>query len=123
MVKPEIIEQLQADLSRYQRVLGQAADTILEQDVSEYPIFVFHQQEQAPGIGIPMIDREQVQEPWSVHASTLEELAMKRLIEDEKLEAFRKVFKNPRQQLCLFVLHEDSAGFIFVPRTWRPTKD
>lgn len=115
MVDPEIIKQLQTDLAPYKTLMAKVADTILDQEVSSYPIMVLHRQQ--PEIGITVVDKEQQGGNWSVNASTLEEFAMKRLIEDEKLDTFRSVFKNPRKHLCIFVLHEDSAGFVFVPRS------
>ena len=37
------IEKLEAELKPYLEVMGKAADAILDQDVSLYPIFIVHQ--------------------------------------------------------------------------------
>ncbi|NJL74410.1 MAG: hypothetical protein HC892_04545 [Saprospiraceae bacterium] len=36
---------LEIELISYKEVLGKAADTVLDEDVSKYPIFVAHQEE------------------------------------------------------------------------------
>ncbi len=114
MTTEEKLFKLRADLQPYRSLLGQAADTVLEQDVSSYPIFVVHRQ--AVSIGLPVITRAVGGPEWSIHISTLEELATKRVIGMEKVDNFRQVYKNPEEFLCLFVLIEEGAQFVFIPR-------
>lgn len=106
---------LQKDLTPYLTMLGAAADTILDQDVSRYPIFVVHQLPELE-IGIALLQAQPPQPNWSVQASTLEELATKRLIEMGKVDHFREIYKNAQEFLCLFVLTPTDANFVFLPR-------
>ena len=108
------LAQLQQDLDPFRTLLGKAADTILDEDVSSYPIFIVHQQSIA--LGIPVVQRTDEGSSWSIHASTLEELATKQVIGMEKVDDFRKVYKDPAEYLCLFVLYAKEAQFIFLPR-------
>lgn len=105
---------LEKELAVYGPILGQAADTIVEKEVSDYPIFVVHQQEF--DAGIPMIDREQTNGNWSVNASSLEEFVTKQIIQPEKVDAFKAAYKPVEEFVCLFVLSELGAKFIFYPR-------
>ncbi len=105
---------LEQELQAYNKMLGQAADTVLDQDVSKYPIFIVHQQDIAAGI--PLVKHAETEGTWSVNVSTLEEFVTKQLIEMEKLDNFRAIYKNPKENLCLFVLSELGATFIFLPR-------
>ncbi len=105
---------LEQELQSYNKMLGQAADTILDQDVSNYPIFIVHQQDMAAGI--PLVEQSKTEGSWSINASTLEEFVTKQLIESEKVNNFRAIYKNPKENLCLFVLSELGATFIFLPR-------
>lgn len=110
------IERLETELKPYLTLIGKAADTILDQDVSSYPIFVVHQMG-AVDIGIQLLNHEQQDGPdWSVHASTLEELATKKVVEMSKVDSFRQVYKDPRENLCLFVLSDLGANFMFISR-------
>ena len=106
--------ELQGELKPYLRVLGQAADVILNENVSKYPIFVVHQQELE--MGIALIEAAPPALRWSVNASTLEEFVTKNLIFEEKVNDFIKTYKDPDTHLCLFVLSELGAQFIFMPR-------
>ena len=113
MNKAEKLEQLKKEIEHYLPALRQARDTILDKDVSEYPIFVFHQQ--TVEIGIPIIKREQVKGNWSVNASTLEEFVAKSLVQEEKVEQLKERYQDAELNYCLFVLSELGAQFIFLP--------
>jgi len=107
-------EQLQKDLSPYQPLLSNTSDTILDQEISRYPVFVIHQQ--MVEIGVPMLIKKEGGPQWSVNASTLEELATKKVVEMTKVDQFRKIFKDPLHFFCLFVITEENASFVFIPR-------
>ncbi|TXB68003.1 hypothetical protein [Phaeodactylibacter luteus] len=108
------LEQLETELRPNFPILTKAADSILDQDVSSYPIFIVHQL--TVDIGIPLIERADGGAAWSVHASTLEELATKKVIEMSRVDDFRKVYKDPQQFFCLFVFSDLGANFLFLPR-------
>lgn len=113
MIPTEKIFKLQAQLQPYKKILGQASEVIIDENVSKYPIFVVHQQELE--MGIPLVEAGK-KFKWSVNASTLEEFVTKDIIYHEKVEEFIKTFKDPDTHLCLFVLSELGAQFIFMDR-------
>jgi len=104
---------LQQQLQPYKKILAQAADVILDENVSKYPIFIIHQQEL--NMGVSLVEAGEKMK-WSVNASTLEEFVTKELIFMEKAQDFISTYKNPEEHLCLFVLSELGAQFIFIPR-------
>ena len=110
--------QLREELQPYIGVMGKAADKILDEDISKYPIFVIHKQEIE--LGISLISKGL--NGWSVNASTLEEFVSKHIIEMKKLDSFKTIYKDPRKKLCLFVLSEIGANFIFLPRVENKSK-
>lgn len=104
---------LEKELQPYKKILSQASDVILNENVSKYPIFIIHQQE--VHMGVSLIEAgEKIK--WSVNASTLEEFVTKELIFHEKAQDFIATYKDPEQHLCLFTLSELGAQFIFIPR-------
>ena len=105
---------LAAELATYLPALTDAADSIVINDISLYPIFVIHQH--FVDIGIQMVDKEKVSGNWSVNASTLEEFVTKQIIAADKVDDFKKVYKEKREEFCLFVLSELGADFIFLPK-------
>ena len=89
-VRKSRIKLLERELKPYMEVFIKATDTILDQEVSDYPIMVVHQEEVE--VGILVVDRSQVDGNWSVNASTLEEFMMKKLISEEKFESFKSLY-------------------------------
>ncbi|MFK7937284.1 MAG: hypothetical protein AB8G22_27470 [Saprospiraceae bacterium] len=106
--------KLEEELKPYREILGKAADTVVTQDVSNYPIFVVHQQ--VMDMGIPIIEQDGRKKKWSVNVSSLEEFVTKQIIQPERVDNFKEAYKDPEVSLCLFVLSELGANFIFIAR-------
>lgn len=107
--------QLEDDLRRYRKALNEALEIMLDQEVSNYPIFIIHQQELE--MGVKLIEASPETGIWSVHASSLEEFVVKQIIEEAKIPEFQSIFKKHQEHFCLFVLSELGAQFIYYPRT------
>lgn len=105
---------LQKELDHYKPVMIQAGQTIIDQGVSEYPIMVVHQHEMS--VGIVIAEKDKIKGNWSVNASTLEEFISKRLIEENKVDSFKTIYKSRQKFICMFVLSELGAEFIFLPK-------
>jgi putative methionine-R-sulfoxide reductase with GAF domain len=114
MSKIETYLNLQAELAVYSNAMAQAGDIIREQDVSKYPIMVIHQNEVE--IGIPIVEKEKQGGNWNINASTLEEFVTKNIVFNEKVEEFIQNYKNPDIHICMFILSELGANFIYLPR-------
>ena len=107
------LKTIETDIKKLGDVLKEPAQTITEQDISNYPIFIAHQY--SLNMGIPLIDKETVGTNWSLNASTLEELATKNIIVGEKLENFRQIYKSPQDFVCIFIVDDASTEFLFYP--------
>lgn len=114
MSETEKFLQLQEDLKPYKGTMGKVIDELLANEVTKYPIFVVHQQEVE--IGVEIVSKEKVAGNWTVNATTLEEMVGKQIIFMDKVDNFRKVYKDPEENICLFILSELGAQFIFIPR-------
>lgn len=104
---------LQKDLDFYADSIKEVADEIVEQELSEFPIFIAHQHEVT--FGELILDRTELNTNWSIHASTLEEFEEKGIIRPDKKARFVKHFKDPRTHMCLFVVVPQGANFVFYP--------
>ena len=113
-ISAERFLMLENELAIYKKMMGDAADIMATQDVTEFPIFVAHQQSME--IGILIAEKGKVKGNWNIHASTLEEMVYKQIIKQENIEEFKQVFKDPRGHLCVFVLSELGAQFVFLKR-------
>ena len=105
--------QLEKQLQPYKSVMAMASDSIMDQEVTKYPIFVIHQHDLE--IGVELADDSDAG-GWKIQASSLEEFVSKQLIEENKIDSFRTIYKNPEKFYCLFVISELGAKFIFLPR-------
>ena len=102
---------IKAELSPYFGIMGQASDTILDAEVSSYPIFIAATQEVPMGVLLMRADNG-----WWVNASTLEELVARQVVSQDHIADFRAVYKDPRQFFCVFAIKEEGSNFLFIPR-------
>ncbi len=109
-----LLEELQENLKPYLRMLGDASEMILTQEVSRYPIFIIHSQ--PVDIGLPLWDHESAGGDYSISASSLEEFVTKQLIQMEKVDDFIRIYKKPKDYFCLFFITTQQAQFIFLKR-------
>lgn len=111
-----IIESIDIDIISYEDYLKEVADMVMANKVTKYPIFVLHQKISVD-VGRPIIDFTKSKTKWSVNVSHLEEFVLKEIVKKENIDAFRAVYKNPSEYLCIFVLDDGVANFIFRPFT------
>jgi hypothetical protein len=117
MVQEEILYELKKGLTSYMPLLGKMADEVVGQGVSVYPIFVAFKGQQEVGLGLPVIQAEEGRLfDWTIHISTLEELASRQVIGMEKVDNFRIIYKDAAEQLCFLVWDAGQASFAFIPR-------
>jgi hypothetical protein len=108
----EKLISLENELKKYRNVLVKAQEIIMNKDVSKYPIFVFHQHDVE--VGIPIVEKAKAKGNWNINASSLEEFNSKSLIPSENVEKFQEAYKDTDTHLCLFVISELGAQFIFL---------
>lgn len=114
MQQAEEFLKLKDQLKAYIGLLDKAGSIIENEGVSKYPIMVVHKQEVE--IGIPMELNTDLPGKWSINASTLEEFVSKRIIEDHKIEDFRNLYRQHEHHVCIFILSELGAQFIFFEK-------
>lgn len=110
----EKYQQLKEDLKPFIPLMNKASDTLMDENISKYPIFVVSQLDIE--LGILLVQRSEAYSKWSVHLSTLEELATKKIVQMDRVNHFRSIFKEPDLFFCLFTLSDLGAQFIFLPR-------
>lgn len=105
-------KEIEAALRPYESILVAASQAVLDQDVSNYPIFVISK---LPiSVGLEIIPKT-AQDNWMVNISSLEEFSVKQLIRQDRINDFRKIFKPVSTHFCLFVLSDLGPQFIFMP--------
>ncbi len=112
MNKQPLIE-VERLLKQYRSTLAAASETIRTENISNYPICVASKLD--IDLGIPLLLRGTLPDNWAVNASSLEEFHAKRIIDVDKIDDFRTLYRKHNEDICVFVLSEGGAKFVFIP--------
>lgn len=104
---------LKRDLDFYKESIKEVSVEMMAEGYTLYPIFVAHQLQVE--LGEVILDREELQTAWTIHASSLEEFVDKGLVQEERKEYFIQKFKSANDYMCLFVIVPEGANFVFYP--------
>ena len=109
----DILKSLEKDIRFYNDSIKEVASEILDNKVTEYPIFVAHQN--IIELGEMILNKEDFDKNWSISASILEDFIEKGLVLKDKAPEFKRVYKDPKTNICIFLVTEELANFIFIP--------
>jgi hypothetical protein len=104
---------LERDLKFFKESIREVAEEIMVEGLSNYPIFIAHQHEL--NLGELILDRNDLNTDWSIHASTLEEFIDKGVIKPVLKERFVSSYKDPYEFMCMFVVVPEGANFVYYP--------
>jgi hypothetical protein len=111
--KADQLKILQQNLNIYKESIREVAQEILNNKVSKYPVFIaypFH-----VSLGRMIIDKDELALEYSINASILEEFVSKSVIKQERIEEFKKTWKDPDLYACIFAIIDEDASFIYIP--------
>lgn len=111
--KESPLVSLERDLKFFNDSIREVAIEIMVEGLSAHPIFVAHQHELK--LGEMILDRNELNTEWSIHASTIEEFTEKGIIKQELRERFLSTYKKPEDFMCLFVVVPEGANFVYYP--------
>ncbi len=106
-----VLKALEEAIYKNETWFRQTVTTILNEGVSNYPILVAYPIITEIEIGLPILQSER----YAFNATTLEELAMKKVVNLEKVDEFRTIYKQKKESYCIFLLDQPAPQFIFVP--------
>lgn len=109
----EKLMMLKEQLLPFTAIASKAALKIKQENISNYPIFVAHQDQ--IDLGIPLVRSDESGGIWSLNASTLEEFYSRLIIRDEKLQDFKDLYNSHIDEICFFTLSELGSQFLFLP--------
>jgi hypothetical protein len=111
--KESPLVSLERDLKLFNESIREVAVEIMLEGLSMHPIFIAHQHELK--LGEVILDRNELNTEWSIHASTIEEFTERGIIKTELKERFLGTYKNPHDFMCLFVVVPEGANFVYYP--------
>lgn len=104
---------LEVDLKFFSESIREVAIEIMVEGLSAYPIFIAHQHELK--MGEVILDKNELNSEWTIHASTLEEFIERGVIKKELKQRFIDSYKNPHDYMCVFAVVPEGANFVFFP--------
>jgi len=110
----EIYKSLHDDLEICRDYIRQIALGMIKGNVSKYPIFIATRETDFD-LGLPIISRSDFDISWNFSASHLEDFVNKGIVGKNKIEEFKKTYKEPEQYMCVFVAEEGATSFVFMP--------
>ena len=93
--------------------LREAAYQVRKRGFSDFPIFPISRTELP--IGQLLIGKRELAINWNYNITYLDEFIQRKLIDEDKVEAFKESYRNPDEFCCLFVVDGAMTGFIFIP--------
>lgn len=111
--KESPLKSLEFDLRLFSDSIKEVAVEIMVEGLSRYPIFVAHQHDVS--LGEVILDKQDLNTEWSIHASTLEEFEERNIIKKELKQRFIDSYKNPQEYMCVFVIVPEGANFVYFP--------
>lgn len=91
--------------------IKEASYQIRKRGFSDFPVFPVCKVEQP--IGQILIDQKITGTEWNYFVTYIDEFVQRGLI--EKVEDFKKAYKDPDEFCCLFVVDQEFTNFVFIP--------
>ena len=104
---------ISSDFVKISENLQEASYQIRKRGFSEYPIFPVSKEELP--VGQPLIRKGELETQWHYNATYVDEFVQREIIDKDKLEDFKKTYKNPEEFCCLFVMDKAFTNFVFIP--------
>ena len=115
LAKRDNLYSIENVMERHGEQFLQIRTLLIDQKVSNYPIFVFQRPSQTI-LGKRILDQSQNGEMWNVFITHLEELYHKKVVVEDKLEDFKFQYKNNHDKYCILLIEsEEEYSFLFTP--------
>ena len=93
--------------------IKEASYQIRKRGFSDFPIFIISKEE-IP-LGQLLYKKDEVGTNWNYFITYLDEFIQRKIIEKDKVDEFKKNYKNPDEFCCLFVIDGEFTKFVFIP--------
>ena len=109
----ELLTDVKNTLDFFNDSIKEVSLDIINNKISEYPVFIAH--EDRINLGEFLFDKEEFDMNWHISVTTLEQLVELDIVKNERQGDFKKVYKPPTTHICLLLISEKGANFIFKP--------
>lgn len=106
----QLLENLQQFIRHNKTQLLNATASVIDQNISNYPIFVRYPATNELSLGLKILEDDS----FSLNITTLEELSVKKIMEIEKISEFKKVYNKKNQEICVLIIDNTGHNFVFI---------
>ncbi|MCC5919184.1 MAG: hypothetical protein LAT68_00385 [Cyclobacteriaceae bacterium] len=110
---PKFLGKISSDFVKVADHLKEASYQIRARKFSQHPFFVIAKQETP--LGSLLFANNDLNLEWNYHASYLEIFTEAKILEEDKVEAFKNTYKDPDEYCCLFVVSGEFQNFVYIP--------
>jgi hypothetical protein len=107
-----LLEEIQLLAKNELSIIREALDLVKNEGVSNYPILVAFEKNNNYELGVPLALNHPT---FEFNISMLEELFVKNVVNQEKVNNFRAVFNHKNEHICVLIISVDFADFVFIP--------
>lgn len=101
------------DFVMVSETIKEASYQVRKQGFSDYPIFPISKKDVS--IGQLLIAKQDAAIEWNYNITYLDEFVQRKIVAEDKLDDFKKIYKDPEEFCCLFVMDGDFTRFLFIP--------
>jgi|GEM_PF-826655 len=113
-IQEEYLISLREDFHALGSYLQEISSAVIKEQISAYPIYLVHN-EPAISLGRLIIDSGKSRTNWSFSASIIEELLRREIIDFDRLDEFKSIYKDPHHYACVLMLTKEMTDFVFIP--------
>lgn len=93
--------------------IKEASYQVRKQGFSDYPIFPISKNDVS--IGQVLIAKQDAAIEWNYNITYIDEFVQRNIVAEDKLDDFKKIYKDPDEFCCLFVMDGVFTSFLFIP--------
>jgi hypothetical protein len=108
-----ILESIRNDVALIGEDLKVIANQVIDEGISEYPLFIASQE--LLDLGRPIFDPETAGLNWIFRATILEDFVNRNIISQSKVADFQRTMGDPRKNACIVVITPEGIQLVFVP--------
>lgn len=101
------------DFVKIADLLKEASYQVRKRGFSDYPVFPISKSDLP--IGQLLYAKEDLRTKWNYYITYVDEFVQRKIVDESRLDDFRKAYKDPDEFCCLFVVDGDFTSFLFVP--------
>ena len=109
----KFLGEITQDFIKVSDYLKEASYLIRKNGFSGFPVFPIAKTELP--VGKLLYGKKELNLEWNYYASYLEEFTESKLINEDRIEAFKQTYKDPDEFCCIFLVDQRMTSFIYIP--------